>query len=182
MADLGISFDKAMALEGGGVLHEVEGDPGGATKWGVSQRANPDLHIPSLTREQAMEVYDRRYWSPRRLGELHHQIMADEIFEFTINADPAHENRGTAIRTAQEAANDVLEAWGVRDRLVEDGVIGFNTISVLNNIGAAGTLHIMAWGDRFNLLQCKYYAGLRRDLVRRFLLGWVRQRVLAWLG
>lgn len=181
MADLAISFDRAMALEGGGVLHEVEGDPGGATKWGISQRANPDLHIPSLTREQAIEVYDRRYWSPRRLGELRTQVFADEIFEFTINADPANASSGVAIRTAQEAANDVLEAWGVPDRLVEDGIIGFNTLSVLNSIGQAGALHIQAWSDRFNLLQCKYYAGLRRDLVNRFLRGWVRGRVLGWL-
>jgi len=175
MADLGAAFDFAMELEGGGVVHTVPGDPGGTTKWGISQRANPDLDIANLTREQAMEVYDRRYWSPRRLGELRYQSVADEIFEFTINADPAHQNGGVAVRTAQEAANDILEVAGIPDRLVEDGIIGFNTLSVLNTLGGMGALHIVAWRDRFNLLQLRYYRSLRRDLVNRFLLGWTRR-------
>lgn len=180
MAELGPAFDFAMKLEGGGKLHTVEGDPGGTTKWGISQRANPDVDIAALTREDAMEIYDRRYWAPRRLGELRKQPMADEIFEFTINSDPAYENRGVAIRTAQEAANDVLEASGLDDRLVEDGVIGFNTISVLNAIGEMSPIHLFAWRDRFNLLQLKHYKGLRWGLVKRFFIGWSR-RVLDWL-
>jgi hypothetical protein len=106
--------------------------------------------------------------------------MADEIFEFTINTDPAHENRGTGIRTAQEAANDVLEAAGLSDRLTEDGVVGFQTLSVLNALGSMSPLHLFAWRDRFNLLQLKHYKGLRRGLVKRFFVGWSR-RALDWL-
>ncbi len=175
MADLGVAFDFAMDLEGGGVVHTVEGDPGGTTKWGISQAANPDLNIAELTREQAMEVYDRRYWSPRRLGELRHQTMATEIFEFTINCDPANSAGGKALMAAQEAANDILAAAGLPDRLDEDGMTGFQTLSVLNSLGAISPLHLYAWQDRFNLLQLRYYRNLRRDLVNRFLRGWTRR-------
>lgn len=51
-------------------LHEVEGglvrhpsDPGGVTKYGISQRAYPMLDIPSLTREQAAALAWRDYWA-----------------------------------------------------------------------------------------------------------------------
>jgi lysozyme family protein len=37
-------------------------DPGGETKWGISKRANPDLDIPNLTLEQAMDRYKQKYW------------------------------------------------------------------------------------------------------------------------
>lgn len=37
-------------------------DPGGETKWGISKRANPDVDIKNLTREQAVEIYKRKYW------------------------------------------------------------------------------------------------------------------------
>ncbi len=175
MAELGPAFDFAMDLEGGGVTHTVPGDPGGATKWGLSQNANPDLDIASLTRDDAIEIYDDRYWGPRRLGDLRHQPMADEIFELTIHTDPAHSNRGTGLRVAQEAANDVLEAAGLPDHLDEDGIIGFNTLSVLNALGTISPLHLQAWRDRYNLLQLKHYKGLRRPLVNRFLVGWTRR-------
>jgi len=37
-------------------------DPGGETKWGISKRANPDVDIKNLTRDQAVEIYKKRYW------------------------------------------------------------------------------------------------------------------------
>lgn len=178
MAKLEPAFDYAMRFEGGGVVHEVPGDPGGLTKWGLSQRANPDLDIANLSREDAIEAYRERYWTPRKLWGLFSQSMANEVFEFTINADPAWMNRGRAIRAAQKTANDVIEAARLdRDPLRLDGVIGPRTIRALNAIADAGPLHEFAWLDRFNLYQLEFYRSLRRDLVDRFLLGWTRRVV-----
>jgi len=39
-------------------------DAGGETKFGISKAAYPALDIKSLTREQAIEIYRRDYWSP----------------------------------------------------------------------------------------------------------------------
>ena len=47
--------------EGGYVNNPV--DPGGETNWGVSKRSYPHLDIKNLTREQAVAIYERDYWS-----------------------------------------------------------------------------------------------------------------------
>lgn len=180
MASLEKAFDFAvMVLEGGGVVHRVEGDPGGTTKFGISQRANPDLDIASLTRPEAIEVYRERYWDPRRLGELNSQTMADEIFEFTINADPAFASGGRAVKAAQVSANRVLQHMDRPLVLEDDGIMGDITLGALNYI-AGSPLAVMAWEgapECFNVRQLVHYRGLRRDLVRRFLYGWTRRIV-----
>ena len=47
--------------EEGGLAHHHR-DPGGLTKFGISQRAYPNLDIASLTREQALSIYRADYW------------------------------------------------------------------------------------------------------------------------
>lgn len=39
-------------------------DPGGLTKWGIAQKAHPELNIRALTRADAEDIYDRDYWLP----------------------------------------------------------------------------------------------------------------------
>ena len=50
-----------LAHEGMG---RVNRDSGGVTKWGISQKAYPELDIVSLTLEDATEIYFRDYFSP----------------------------------------------------------------------------------------------------------------------
>lgn len=62
-----MGFDRAVAF----VLHwegqgQPEGDPGGATRWGISQRAHPEVDVAALTREGAVAIYEREYWTPAR--------------------------------------------------------------------------------------------------------------------
>lgn len=47
----------------GGYVNDPD-DVGGETKWGISKKAHPELDIPSLTPEQAAEIYYREYWTP----------------------------------------------------------------------------------------------------------------------
>lgn len=177
MANLEDAFDFAMRFEGGGKVHTVEGDPGGTTKWGISKRANPYLDIPNLSRDDAIKVYRERYWNPRRLGDLKSQEIANEIFEFSINVDPAWENGGRATRAAQRTINEVFEAMDKPIVVPVDGRMGPETVGMLNYINAAGDLAVMAWSGTFNIRQLAYYRQLRRDLVDRFLLGWTRRVV-----
>lgn len=177
MADLDPAFDFAMRFEGGGQVHTVEGDPGGTTKWGISKRANPDLDIPNLSRDDAIAVYRERYWDPRLLGDVKSQEIANEIFEFSINADSPRRWGGVAVKAAQRAANEVLRAMGKAFQVSVDGIMGPETVGALNFINSAGDLAVMAWEGEFNIQQLAYYRQLRRDLVDRFLLGWTRRVV-----
>src|SRR3546814_17365189 len=59
-------FDSAVARvfgdEGGFVDDPV--DRGGATNFGISSRAHPDVDVASLTREDAVTLCRERYWEP----------------------------------------------------------------------------------------------------------------------
>jgi hypothetical protein len=62
------NFDKAfdltvMRFEGGARYTNDPDDPGGETKYGISKRANPDVDIANLTKDQAKEIYRKRYWT-----------------------------------------------------------------------------------------------------------------------
>lgn len=48
--------------EGGYVNHPQ--DPGGETHFGISKRAYPELDIKHLTKNDAIRIYHRDYWTP----------------------------------------------------------------------------------------------------------------------
>jgi lysozyme family protein len=50
--------------------HVVKGDKGGPTKYGISQRAYPNLDIKNLTKEQAIEIAKRDYWDKNKIDQL----------------------------------------------------------------------------------------------------------------
>ena len=59
-------FDAAIKFvlerEGGATVTNDPADPGGLTKYGISQRAHPGLDIQNLTEEQAKAIYRKVYW------------------------------------------------------------------------------------------------------------------------
>lgn len=59
-------FDRSIAIilrfEGG--LSENANDPGGLTKFGISQRSHPGVNVRDLTVEEAKAIYRREYWLP----------------------------------------------------------------------------------------------------------------------
>jgi lysozyme family protein len=65
-------FEKAMTFVAkwewtnrmDGHLTEDPHDPGGVTKFGISQRAHPELDVRALTLPDAMQVYWSQYWVP----------------------------------------------------------------------------------------------------------------------
>jgi lysozyme family protein len=67
-----MSYDQAFAIvigEEGGVTDDAN-DPGGLTKYGISQAAYPSLDIRNLTLDDAKAIYKRDYWDRVRAGEL----------------------------------------------------------------------------------------------------------------
>jgi len=171
MANMLLAFNKLMELEGGGKYHVVEGDPGGATKWGVSQRAHPDVDIKNLTKLDALGIFEADYWAPIRGHDIENDQIAFEIAELTF-----HTNSLVAVIAAQTAHNDLMRAAGARGRhLHDDGIIGPKTIAALNRLHRMGGVMVFAWVSRFNLLQLRHYRSLRRGLVQRFFVGWTRR-------
>ena len=61
MKDFEYCINIVLKFEGGFVDNPQ--DPGGATKYGISQRAYPSLDIKNLTIEQAKIIYKMDYWN-----------------------------------------------------------------------------------------------------------------------
>lgn len=113
------AIDYLLALEGGYVYHAA--DRGGETNFGISKRSYPLLNIRALTRDDAMQIYHRDFWTPLRLDELNSERLARCLFSFGVNAGV-----GTAAKAAQRAVNGCGRALAV------DGHFGPATVAGLN--------------------------------------------------
>lgn len=109
-----MTFERAVAfvLKREGGFSDDPRDPGGATKFGISARAYPDVDIANLTIEQATAIYRRDYWD-RIKGDLLPAPLALMAFDAAVNQGPRR-----AIQWLQHAvaAN-------------ADGVVGPETIA-----------------------------------------------------
>jgi lysozyme family protein len=59
-------------------------DPGGATRWGISKKAYPDIDIKSLTQEEALRIYEKDYWLKIGADKMDKR-MAIACFDSAVN-------------------------------------------------------------------------------------------------
>lgn len=175
-ADFDASFDFLMFLEGGNKLANIEGDPGGRTRYGLSERSFPEAWVNGPPDEAlARKTYREVYWGPLQLGCLLCQGIADEIFEMAVHTTrPPGVN--VAVMAAQRAANQCFELYGMR-LLTEDGLIGHKTVTGLNQFYYWGGLARLAFDGAFNIEQLKYYRTLNQKLQDKFIKAWTRRIV-----
>ena len=106
-------FDRALGVvlghEGGDSDHAA--DPGGFTRFGISQIAHPSVDVRNLTREGAAAIYRAEYWEPMRCDE-YPACVALCVFDSAVN-----QGRMAAARMLQDAVGAVV-----------DGVIGPKTL------------------------------------------------------
>lgn len=126
MANFEIAFDRTIENEGGYTPHQVNGDNGGYTFAGISQKHNPNWAGWQLFDEQntdmqelkklVKELYREKYWNAANLDDINNDLVAYNIFDFGVNAGIK-----TATRIAQAAV-------GTKP----DGIIGPATLEALN--------------------------------------------------
>jgi lysozyme family protein len=96
-------------------------DPGGPTKYGITQADMPGVPISLISEQDAVEYYREHYWKPD-FSQIENQDVANKIFDMGVNLGV-----GEAVRLLQRALglNPV------------DGVFGPNTLAAVNNAGDA---------------------------------------------
>jgi lysozyme family protein len=114
-------FERLIGHEGGYVDHP--GDPGGRTKFGISQRAYPGEDIKNLTLERAKTIYRRDYWGPAGCDSVPDAVRFD-LFDMAVNAGVK-----MAVRTVQVAVGETA-----------DGVLGPRTLQALQSMPPARLL------------------------------------------
>lgn len=140
--------DKVLAREGG--LVNDPNDPGGLTKFGISQRQYPTLDIASLTREDAVAIYFRDYWQPSRAASLPPPLDL-YLFDGAVN-----QGIGPSVRRLQLAVG-----------AVQDGVIGPHTLYAIDQLG------VVEAGALFMATRAMAYASL--PTFQRFGRGWLKR-------
>ena len=148
MTSFDIAVDFVLLFEGG--LSDDPSDSGGVTRFGISQKAYPDLDIRNMTMPQAKEIYRADYWNRCKCNELPVQL-ALILFDAAVNQGPA-----AAIRMLQKSLD-------VR----ADGVIGAETIA------AAHRADVRKVASEFIARRAYQYA--IHPQVARFGLGWYRR-------
>ena len=113
-------FQKAVnyviSNEGGYVFDK--NDPGGATKYGISQKCYPTLNIKALSLEEAKKIYYCDYWLRGKFEQIPDEKVATQVFDFSVNL---------GIRAATIVLQRALRAGGIN--VLEDGLIGSQTLS-----------------------------------------------------
>lgn len=147
-----MNFDSAFSalIEHEGGLVNNPSDKGGLTKYGISQRAYPQLDIAALTLQDVRELYKRDFWDRAQCDRLHPDV-AFQVFDGAVNS-----GMGNSIRWLQEAAGVAV-----------DGIVGPLT---LRKVGDMDTGIIIA---RYNGVRLKFMASLSTwDVFGR---GWARR-------
>jgi len=155
MADFDPAVAKTLIREGGARFTDNPDDHGGATKYGISQNAYPNVDIRNLTEDQAKAIYKRDYWDKVAGDTLKSQAVAENIFDTAVNMGPT-----TATKLVQVA----LE-------LDVDGKFGPATANAVN---ASDEGEFLA---EFTLAKVARYAAIcNKDRTQsKFLLGWINR-------
>ena len=153
------AFAVVLAMEGGFVDDKV--DPGGRTKYGISQRQYPDLDITNLTLDDAHLIYLRDYWNPLSIGKIGDQRIALEVFE-------------QAVHMGTTAAAEILQAaiFALGEDITIDGIIGPQTLNAVNKYSDKDALLKL-----LNINQYLYYARLieRKPKLVKYQRGWLKR-------
>ena len=156
MADFTAAIVKTLAHEGGDTLTNDAHDHGGTTKFGISQKAYPQLDIANLSEDQAKDIYRRDYWNRIHGDDIRSQIVAETIFDACVNMGVAGGSR-----LAQKTL--VIEP--------ADGIIGRQSLAAIN---AANEDLFIA---KFALAKIQRYAEICQadSSQKKYLLGWLNR-------
>ncbi len=112
-------IDRLISREGGDKVTRDPVDPGGVTKFGISQRSYPHLDIANLTYAQAKDIYIRDYFTRPHIHLLPNEKLQELVLDYAVHSGPE-----TAIRAVQKLAG-----------VYQDGKIGIKTIAAVEQLG-----------------------------------------------
>ncbi len=142
------AIDRVLAHEGGDA--DDPRDPGGRTRFGISQRTYPTLDIGKLTRADALALYRRDVWTPLQ-GDALPPALGFQLLDAAVQHGVAR-----AVRWLQKALG-----------IVADGRLGPQTLAAIAHREEATLIY------RFLAIRLDFYADLERfDAFGR---GWTRR-------
>jgi lysozyme family protein len=189
MADFKQAFAHTLRFEDSTLSGEVTVDAGGRTRFGIAERFHPELSDSFFCGDtdealaEAERIEESEYWRPLSLAGVLGQDVANKVFDMAVNMGV----RQAAV-FAQRAANALL-ADGSADaaasvgggnagaapsdamRLVEDGMIGPQTLAAINRLDPGRYLKIL------RELSAEFYRHIAsiNPVQAKNLSGWLRR-------
>lgn len=159
MADFESAVTKTIRREGGDQFTEDPDDPGGATRFGISKRAHPEVDPQNLTLDGAKAIYRKEYWDPLQGDSLAVQAIAEALFDTAVNMGVAQ-----AVKLAEVVLG-----------LPADGTMGPALLAALNAADAG------EFAAGFTLAKVARYLTLvkKNPKLEKFFYGWVRRTLEA---
>lgn len=139
---------------------EVTRDSGGLTKWGISQKAFPNLDIRNLRIEDAANIYRDNYFRPIHGYEMQDQDVANKIFDMAVNM-----GIGTATKLCQKSCCALGQLVAV------DGSFGPNTLEAVNRCEPGALLGMLRAESKAHY---ESIAEANPDL-KQYLNGWLKR-------
>jgi lysozyme family protein len=145
---------KVFSLEGDAFVAK-DGLSGAPAKFGINQKANPDVDVKNLTKPQAEAIYKTRYWDAIN-GDALPAKTAEIAFDAAVNQGPAYakqliaQTNGDPVKMLQQRAQDYtqlvqsdprqaqyLPSWMNRLQVLSKDVANYSTPST-QNVNTAG--------------------------------------------
>lgn len=139
----------------GGYVNDPQ-DPGGRTKYGISQRAYPNVDIKNLTKEEAVEIYYQDYWIAPGIFKIEYTPLAAKVFDLGVNSGPKR-----AIKLLQEVLNTFAF------NLKTDGQLGPETLKAISGVEKPEGI-LALYLQRYE----RFYRSLNKP---RFIKGWLKR-------
>ena len=174
------AFSATVGLEGAYTNNPL--DPGGPTKWGITQ-SDARSHgymgdMKDIPMETAQLIYKSDYWNELGLDSCNDQSVANKMFDGAVNCGV-----GTMAGWVQEALNalgkaDSLDAplWPL---LAVDYHFGPASMDALNACTAVSPHYTQVLLEVINCLQGASYVHdtEKNTKLRAFFLGWISNRI-----
>lgn len=164
---MGDFIDQIIQEEGGATETKDPADSGGRTKYGISERANPEAWADGdITYDEARAIYQTRYIEIDGISTIPDITLMHQVADFGVTSGP-----DTAVKVLQQLVGVTC-----------DGKIGSTTLAAIADY-PSGTLFgapvsgIVLLNLAFRDARVLYYAIATKRIPTnlKFVLGWIRR-------
>jgi lysozyme family protein len=160
-------IDEIIRREGGETETNDPADSGGRTKFGISEKAHPDLWADGdVSYTEARNTYEKVYILAEKFHLITDEFLKHQVVDFGVMSGP-----DAATRLLQQVVGTKV-----------DGVIGPKTLEAIQAYPAGKLFGVTVPGNvllnlAFRDARVMHYATLakRRPKDLKFLLGWLRR-------
>lgn len=160
-------IDEIIRREGGSTETNDPSDSGGRTKFGISEKANPEAWADGdVSRDEAREIYKKVYILSEKFDTIPSQPLFHQVVDHGVPSGP-----DTAARMLQQVAG-----------VAPDGDIGPKTINAIQNFPSGALFGFPVPGYvllnlAFRDARILHYATIakKRPKDLKYLLGWIKR-------